>query len=287
MHLIERPVFQSELLTIRHAVARPTEAECSDLAWAADDLLLLPIAGVFALHEAPRQHFIANPNHGLFLALGQPYRISFPGRIGDDCLVLRFSEPALADLLGETAGADSLRSPGLRPHCLLSPASIVQRAMLWRELARDVPDRLTIEEMCVTMLDACLRAACRQERAPSRRHTQARRRGQAEQVKEALSLFPGRDWTLNALARLAHTTPHHLARVFRDEVGLPIHQYLLRTRLGNALEALQAGVQDLTGIALDAGFSSHSHFTATFRAHFGSTPVQMRHRLAMANRARS
>jgi AraC-like DNA-binding protein len=32
----------------------------------------------------------------------------------------------------------------------------------------------------------------------------------------------------------------------------------------------------LTEIALDAGFASHSHFTARFRAFFGHTPQQLR-----------
>jgi AraC family transcriptional regulator len=32
----------------------------------------------------------------------------------------------------------------------------------------------------------------------------------------------------------------------------------------------------LTGIALDAGFASHSHFTARFRGFFGFTPTALR-----------
>ena len=38
---------------------------------------------------------------------------------------------------------------------------------------------------------------------------------------------------------------------------------------------------DLTAIALDAGFASHSHFTARFRSFFGCTPAGLR-RLASA-----
>jgi len=33
---------------------------------------------------------------------------------------------------------------------------------------------------------------------------------------------------------------------------------------------------DLTMLALDTGFSSHSHFTAAFRRAFGCTPSQFR-----------
>ncbi|HYC41939.1 MAG TPA: helix-turn-helix transcriptional regulator [Noviherbaspirillum sp.] len=276
MHLIERPLFSSELLAIRHAIARPTQAACSDLAWAAADLVLLPIAGVFALHDAPDRHFIANPNHALFLGLGQPYRMSFPGRIGDESIVLAFSQAALAAMLPDTVGVDGLRSPRLRPNCLLSPASVVERSLLWHTLTKSDPDAIAIEELCIAMMEAALLSAAGSRKDATRALTARRRRQQVEDVKEAISLFPAQQWTLDALARLANSSPYHLARVFREEVGLPVHQYLLRTRLGKALEAMQATRADLTGIALDAGFSSHSHFTSCFRAQFGMAPAEFR-----------
>jgi AraC-like DNA-binding protein len=43
------------------------------------------------------------------------------------------------------------------------------------------------------------------------------------------------------------------------------------------------GDDDLTSIALDAGFASHSHFTARFRGFFGCTPAALR-RTASASR---
>jgi AraC family transcriptional regulator len=38
------------------------------------------------------------------------------------------------------------------------------------------------------------------------------------------------------------------------------------------LERLRDARGDLTGIALDLGYSSHSHFTFAFRRHFGYAP---------------
>jgi AraC family transcriptional regulator len=282
MHLTEYTLFESELLEVRHAIARPTSAACSDLAYAADDLLLLPIAGVFAMHDAPRQHFIANPNHGLFLGLGQPYRISFPGRIGDECLVLRFSKPALAHMLGELAGVEDLASsrPRLRSHCLLSPACVLGRHLLWLELARNAHCALAIEELSLVMMAASVRAARMDNRTETLAITRQRRRHQVEAVKEAITLFPDRKWTLDALARLANTSPYHLARVFGEEVGMPVHSYLVRTRLGKALHAMQTTGTPLTAIAHDTGFSHHSHFTSSFRSHFGMTPAEWRRRTA-------
>ncbi|WP_420473461.1 helix-turn-helix transcriptional regulator [Noviherbaspirillum sp. ST9] len=279
MHLIERPLFRSELLAIRHAVARPTEAECSDLAWAEADLVILPFAGLFALHDAPRRHFIANPNHALFLGRGQPYRMSFPGRIGDESIVLAFSPAALADMLAETVGLQALCSPRLRPNCLLSAENVLERSLLWREMMSASPDPLAVEERSVAVMEAVLRGAASNGHAapsPGRALTHARRRRQVEDVKEAITLFPTQPWTLAALASVANTSQYHLARVFREEVGLPVHQYLLRTRLGKVMEAMHETGMGLTDIALDAGFASHSHLTAAFRAHFGMAPAEFR-----------
>ena len=50
----------------------------------------------------------------------------------------------------------------------------------------------------------------------------------------------------------------------------------MRERLARTLNAVLDGGDDLTAIALDAGFASHSHFTARFRNFFGCTPAALR-----------
>jgi AraC-like DNA-binding protein len=51
---------------------------------------------------------------------------------------------------------------------------------------------------------------------------------------------------------------------------------VLHERLAHTLDAVLDCGDDLTTIALDAGFASHSHFTARFRSFFGCTPVALR-----------
>ena len=46
---------------------------------------------------------------------------------------------------------------------------------------------------------------------------------------------------------------------------MPLYRYQLRLRLARALDLL-AQYDDLTTLGLDLGFSSHSHFSAAFRA---------------------
>jgi transcriptional regulator GlxA family with amidase domain len=58
--------------------------------------------------------------------------------------------------------------------------------------------------------------------------------------------------------------------------GTSIYDYVLRERLARTLEAVLDCGDDLTMIALDAGFSSHSHFTARFKSVFGCAPAALR-----------
>jgi len=61
--------------------------------------------------------------------------------------------------------------------------------------------------------------------------------------------------------------------------------YLLRARLASALDAVLDSSAELAGIAMETGFSSHSHLTARFRTAFDITPSALR-RAASAGRVR-
>jgi AraC-like DNA-binding protein len=73
-----------------------------------------------------------------------------------------------------------------------------------------------------------------------------------------------------------HSSPWHLARTFRELTGMPLHRYQLRARMTAALDEVLDSRRDLTTIGIALGFSSHSHFTACFRASFGVTPSALR-----------
>jgi AraC-like DNA-binding protein len=84
---------------------------------------------------------------------------------------------------------------------------------------------------------------------------------------------------LDDVARALHVSTYHLCRIFKEETGVPIHRYLTRLRLLEALESLTAGAADLTDLALSLGFASHSHFSNAFRKEFGISPREVRRRV--------
>ena len=115
-----------------------------------------------------------------------------------------------------------------------------------------------------------------QPRRGRKQDTHASHADLAEAVKRHLAATLGERLTLEELARAVHSSPYHLSRVFQQHAGLPIHRYLTLLRLRASLEHLAGGQEDLTALALDLGFSSHSHFTDTFRREFGCAPSEVR-----------
>jgi AraC-like DNA-binding protein len=94
-------------------------------------------------------------------------------------------------------------------------------------------------------------------------------------AKEFLQTDLARPIRLADVARAAGASPAYLTDLFRRTEGVSLHRYLVQLRLSSALVALpNAG--DLTALALDVGFSSHSHFTAAFRRAYGTTPSAFR-----------
>jgi AraC-like DNA-binding protein len=93
--------------------------------------------------------------------------------------------------------------------------------------------------------------------------------------------------TLGELASELDVSPFHLCRVFRAHVGQTLHEYRTDLRLRMALEKLTERTSDLSRVALESGFSSHSHFTAAVRKKFGKTPSVLRQALRGGNESQS
>jgi AraC-like DNA-binding protein len=149
------------------------------------------------------------------------------------------------------------------------------RNLLWSRLQKGEADPFEAEALGLDLLGLSL-ASVRSRKAPVRRATQTRRMRAIERVKEAVALKPSRKWSVTKLASFANLSPFHLCHVFREMVGTSIHDYVMRERLARTLDAVLDGGDDLSAIALDAGFASHSHFTARFRRFFGCTPAALR-----------
>jgi AraC-like DNA-binding protein len=139
------------------------------------------------------------------------------------------------------------------------------------------PMRCEIETLGIELLSLCLRQLGGKFALPQRA-AHLRRMRAVERVKEAVAVAPADAWSIARLAAIANLSSFHLCHVFHELVGTSIYDYVLRERLAQALNAVLDSGDDITGIAFDTGFSSHSHFTARFRRFFGCTPTALRRR---------
>jgi len=95
-------------------------------------------------------------------------------------------------------------------------------------------------------------------------------------AKRHLSQLPGARIRLADVGRALGISPVHLTEVFREVEGTPFYRYARQQRLERAVRLLPEYSGDLSALALELDFASHSHFTTAFRRAFGCTPATFR-----------
>jgi transcriptional regulator GlxA family with amidase domain len=94
-------------------------------------------------------------------------------------------------------------------------------------------------------------------------------------VQDAIGLAPAQDWSLGAMADIAHASPRHLTRLFVEHAGVAPLAYLRQIRLAVAQQALRSG-KNVTQAAELAGFSSDTQLRRTWHQFGqGGTPSQV------------
>lgn len=82
--------------------------------------------------------------------------------------------------------------------------------------------------------------------------------------------------SLDDLAAVAGLSVGHFLKVFKAATGVSPHQHVLDRRVAYVREHLFEPGVDLSALAAQAGFASHSHMTSAFRARVGLTPSAFR-----------
>jgi AraC-like DNA-binding protein len=79
-----------------------------------------------------------------------------------------------------------------------------------------------------------------------------------------------------AIAAVAHISPAHFSRCFRDVFGETPHRYLQRRRVERSMFLLRETDRSVTDICYAVGFSSLGSFSRTFREIVGEPPSAYR-----------
>ena len=97
-------------------------------------------------------------------------------------------------------------------------------------------------------------------------------RSVTEQIKKYISEHLNEPVTLNDIAKAVGYSKFHTSRIFKEETGLSLFEYIRRERLTASAFALRGRNEKVLDIALDFMFDSHEGFTRAFANGFGITP---------------
>ncbi|MFP3888476.1 AraC family transcriptional regulator, partial [Priestia filamentosa] len=81
---------------------------------------------------------------------------------------------------------------------------------------------------------------------------------------------------ISDLANIASLSVYHFSRKFKKFTGLSPHEYVILKRLTHAKSLLKNTSFSINKISDMIGFSSPSHFIATFKKHMNMTPKEFR-----------
>jgi len=277
----DRLLFRSAGLVIGSFRAAPDHPRFTDSGPARNHLFVFPRTTVSIRHEG-RPEFITGPPFVTLYNRGQRYRRARVTRDGDRCEWFALAPPLLLEVLAETdpAVVERPAAPFAVSHGPSEPGLYLrQRRLVDCLRSATPPEPLEVEETALGIArDVAVlaeRARGRSVEAPPAPDPSPRHRDLAESAKRLLAASFREPLGVAELARRLDSSPFHLCRVFRAQTGWSLHRYRDEIRLRAALEELPGRHGDLSALALELGYSSHSHFTAAFRRAFSVAPSEL------------
>jgi len=254
--------------------------------------IVFPRTAVVIEHAGTRP-FVGDPALATLYNAGQQYERRAISPQGDHCDWYAVATGVLCDAVRplDPAAADNPSRAMRHQHTPIAPALYLEQRRLFRSLERLVDDagdgaghgrvadasvdQLEVDERVISLLNRVLHTAYQRPATTDSPAAGGRARRQRAEIGHAAREVVARMFTervtLAALARAVGCSPFHLCRSFREFTGSSVHAHLTALRLRTAIDHLEQGAS-ITRVAIDAGFSSHSHFTAAFRQSFGVTP---------------
>ena len=281
-HHISVPVFTSPLVRVGRWRCPANHPIFADSGPTAEALFVFPRESVWITHEG-RAPFVADANTVTYYNKGQIYTRQKLSARGDQCEWFAVAPEAIAETLAahEPEAIDRADMPFRFTHGPSDPDSYLRQRMVFQHVSNEPnADRLFVEEAVLSILGEVTKLAYAKHGVPTA--ARPRQRPDVDLVESARDVIARNfktNLSLSDIAREVGSSVFHLARIFKARTGFSLHAYRNQLRLRAALERLAERDLDLIDIALELGFSSHSHFTETFRRSFGKTPSAVRESL--------
>ena len=120
-------------------------------------------------------------------------------------------------------------------------------------------------ERCMRLSDILLSRVFSKSRTPTR-------------IEDAVALAThhATGMSVSRLAKLVYATPRTLERDFAREVGMPPAHFLMIQRYLRALDLVLRSDEELSDVALRAGYSDQAHMSRDFSNRLGISPLRAR-----------
>lgn len=126
--------------------------------------------------------------------------------------------------------------------------------------------------LCVNDLILHLnRVVYEQKNPPSIREEQSLYQRISQYIEEHLE----DDLSLEQLANKFYVSKYHIAHIFKNNIGISIHQFITKKRLSACKEAI-LGNTNITEAYLMFGFGDYSSFYRAFKKEYGLSPKEYR-----------
>ncbi|WP_077466106.1 AraC family transcriptional regulator [Rodentibacter sp. Ppn85] len=87
---------------------------------------------------------------------------------------------------------------------------------------------------------------------------------------------PEQGWKIETFCHIANLSKAQLIRLFNQQLGINLYNFVNHVRLQKAVELLKHSQQSILSIALNCGFQSESNFGKAFKKYYQLTPGQYR-----------
>ncbi len=85
-----------------------------------------------------------------------------------------------------------------------------------------------------------------------------------------------RNITRDELENIAFVSINYLSRIFKQETGKSLHNYLMGIRIDKAIAMLREGKSSVSEVALSVGYDNFSYFSRLFREKTGYSPKEFK-----------
>jgi AraC-like DNA-binding protein len=227
------------------------------------------------LRYAGSPAFVADASLATIYNPGQEYTRDVISRDGDRCEWFGVSPGVALEIASalDPRAFDNHEQPFRARSAPVDRSLYLTQRAFFTQLEDEAVPEMEAEETIIALVSAVMRRAYGHR--PHDRRDKAHR-DLVERAKASLSRNIREQHRLSELARELAVSPFHLCRVFRERTGTTLHEFKTELRVRRALEFLGNPSAEISRIAYECGFSSHSHFTSAMRARFGSTPSALR-----------